>query len=44
MNPWDLFTWIAAVVLAGGAVVIFIFFLRDAGEIFARERSYDEEE
>ena len=37
MNGWDLITWIAAVLLAGSAVTIFVFFMRDAREIFKRE-------
>jgi len=44
MNPWDLVTWFSAAVLAVSAVVIFIFFLRDAGEIFAREQSLNEDD
>jgi len=38
VNVWDLVTWLSALALAGSAVVIFILFLRDAGEIFARDR------
>ena len=38
MNGWDLFTWIMALVLAGSAIVIFVYFLRDAGEILNRDR------
>ncbi len=37
MNPWDVFTWLCAVALAGTAVVIFGYFLRDAGSILNRE-------
>jgi hypothetical protein len=37
MNPWDIATWIAALILAVVAVVIFGFFLRDAGSILRRE-------
>ena len=29
MNGWDLFTWINVVVLGGGSLVVFGFFLRD---------------
>ena len=44
MNGWDLFTWLCAVALAATAVVIFGFFLRDAGSILNREmRDRDEE-
>lgn len=39
MNLWDLITWLSAVALAASAVIIFVFFLRDAGEVFAREQS-----
>ena len=38
MNGWDLFTWIMALVLAGTAIVIFAYFLRDAGGILNRDR------
>ncbi len=34
MNPWDLVTWIACVILAGSAVLIFGFFLKDARDLF----------
>jgi hypothetical protein len=44
MNPWDLVTWLSAVVLATSAVVIFGFFLRDARSIFDREMHGHEEE
>lgn len=33
MNGWDLFTWCMVVLLSAGAVVIFIFFLRDIRSI-----------
>ncbi len=38
MNGWDLFTWIMALVLAGSAIVMFGFFLRDARSILNRDR------
>jgi hypothetical protein len=38
MNGWDLFTWAAAVLLAGSAVTIFAFFLKDARKIFQGKR------
>lgn len=38
MNGWDLFTWIMALVLAGSAVVIFAYFMRDARGILNRDR------
>ena len=38
MNGWDLFTWLAAAALAGSAILIFAFFLRDAGAILRGER------
>ena len=37
MNGWDLFTWIMALVLAGSAVIIFAYFLRDARGIIKQE-------
>ena len=37
MNVWDVATWIASVTLAVSAIVIFVFFLRDAGSILNRE-------
>lgn len=39
MNGWDLFTYISAVLLAGSAVTIFIFFMKDARKIFRGDRS-----
>ena len=44
MNPWDLFTWIAAAVLAGSAIIIFAFFARDARKIFQGERTDRDED
>ena len=44
MNPWDFVTWVSAVLLAGSAVVIFGFFLRDARSILDREMHGHEEE
>jgi hypothetical protein len=38
MNGWDVFTWLSCLVLAGSAIVIFVYFLRDAGAILRRER------
>ena len=37
MNGWDVFTWLSAAALVVGAVVIFGYFLRDAGKILKRE-------
>lgn len=39
MNGWDLFTWFNCAVLAGTAVVIFGYFLKDARSILTGERS-----
>jgi hypothetical protein len=39
MNGWDLFTWLNALLLAGSAVVIFFYFLRDARSILERDES-----
>jgi hypothetical protein len=33
MNGWDLFTWICSVALGVSAILIFWFFLRDAGDL-----------
>ena len=30
MNGWDVFTWVMALVLAGSALVIFAYFLRES--------------
>jgi len=43
MNPWDLVTWFSAIALAVSAVVIFVFFLRDARSILNRETRADDE-
>ncbi len=37
MNAWDFVTWLSSLVLGASAVVIFVFFLRDAGSILNRE-------
>ena len=37
MNGWDVFTWLCSLALAASALVIFAFFLRDAGSILNRE-------
>ena len=39
MNPWDLFTWIAAALLAVSAITIFAFFVKDARKMFQGERT-----
>ena len=38
MNGWDVFTWVMALVLAGSALVIFAYYLRDARGILDRDR------
>ncbi len=46
MNGWDLFTWIAAALLAASAVTIFAFFAKDARKLFREDltdRSDDDE-
>ncbi len=43
MNGWDVFTWVSSLVLAGCGIVIFAFFLKDAGEILRRERRDEDE-
>jgi hypothetical protein len=37
MNGWDLLTWFMAFVLAGSAVLLFVYFLRDAGNILTMD-------
>ena len=44
MNGWDLFTWFNSAVLAGTAVVIFGFFLKDARSILTGDRSAIEDD
>jgi len=44
MNPWDLFTWISAVVLGVSGLLIFIFFMKDATAIIGKERQSKEKE
>ena len=45
MNGWDVVTWFSSIALAGSAVVIFGFFLRDARSILNREmHDHDQEE
>ena len=44
MNAWDAVTWFSSIVLAVSALVIFVFFMRDAGSILNREmHGHDEE-
>ena len=43
MNAWDVATWIAAFALAGSAIGIFVFFIRDAGSILNREMQKTDE-
>ncbi|MBW2696427.1 MAG: hypothetical protein JRE70_08125 [Deltaproteobacteria bacterium] len=35
MNGWDVFTWLCSVALAVSAIVIFVFFLKDARSIIS---------
>ena len=44
MNAWDFVTWLSSLVLGASAVVIFVFFLRDAGSILNREMRDQEKE
>ncbi len=44
MNGWDLFTWVSAAGLGLSAILIFGFFLRDAGAILRRERRDHEDD
>jgi hypothetical protein len=44
MNPWDAFTWLAAVALAASGIAIFAFFLRDARAILTRDFHHEEED
>lgn len=44
MNPWDVVTWLSAVALAASALVIFVFFLRDARSILDREMHHPDDE
>lgn len=44
MNPWDLLTWASAVVLTISAIVIFVYFIRDALEYIQKERQHVSDE
>jgi len=44
MNPWDIFTYVMVVLLAGGAMVIFGFFLRDLGGVLKGQVGRGDEE
>jgi len=44
MNGWDFFTWFNSAILAGTAVVIFGFFLKDARSILTGDRSAIEDD
>ncbi len=44
MNPWDFVTWLSSAVLGLSAMVIFVYFLRDARSILNREmHGHDDE-
>jgi hypothetical protein len=42
MNGWDLFTWIMAMGLLAGVLVIFAFFLRDVGGVLSGAEGEEE--
>jgi hypothetical protein len=44
MNVWDLVTWLSSIALAGSAVGIFAFFLRDARSILVRDMHEHDED
>ena len=44
MNGWDVFTWLCSVALAASALVIFVYFLRDARSILDRDMHGQDEE
>ena len=44
MNGWDVFTWLCSAALATSALVIFAYFVRDAGSILNREMRDTSEE
>lgn len=44
MNFWDLFTYLMCGVLAVSSVVIFLLFLRDAGDLLRGNRPDEEED
>jgi hypothetical protein len=44
VNGWDLFTWFSCAALAGSALVIFGFFLRDVGDVLRGQRRDTDEE
>ncbi len=44
MNPWDLLTWISAIVPGISGILIFAFFLRDARQILEKEHSADSQD
>ena len=41
MNGWDIFTYVSCALLAGSALLIFAFFLRDAGDIIRGSQEED---
>ncbi|MGH9750577.1 MAG: hypothetical protein ACRD6R_11720 [Candidatus Polarisedimenticolia bacterium] len=43
MNPWDLFTWFMVVLLGGGALIVFGFFLKDIGGVLRGETGPEED-
>ena len=43
MNPWDLLTWISAVVLVVSAIFIFVYFVRDARQYLRDEQQRNSE-
>jgi hypothetical protein len=41
MNGWDIFTYVCCALLAGSALLIFVFFLRDAGDVIRGSQEED---
>ena len=42
MSVFDLFTWLAAIVLVGGSLAVFAWFLVDVRRVLRTERAHDD--
>ena len=36
MNNWEIFTWITVLILSFGSIAVFVFFVKDIGQILKK--------
>jgi hypothetical protein len=44
MRPFDLATWTSVIILVAGALLIFVWFLRDAGKVLRGDGTLEADE